>query len=316
MRTRPLPPVKNWEKLEPHPYNEILEVGDVTGLANHMQEFGYDDNEPIILFEGKILSGRRRHAAAIQAEVIDPPFREFIDSDPIAWCQKEALRRNLTPSQLAMLGAELHKFRVGRPKVENKDDKVDVKHDESQLPLENTEKKSPHLCGVSPSKRDDVAANLGISTSQLDKAIKLSRNASPKLQRMVRIGKISVDDALKIQSLSFSKQEAAIDKLIAHPKAYGSVAEAAGVKEGVSKPKKERKKKSDVGKPIFDWRDFDARVGSIARGVDDIAHAYSKEGVDETKSLGHRECIRVLNEFREKLTKWRERLLNETPKPS
>ena len=80
MRTRPLPPVKNWEKLEPHPYNEILEVGDVTGLANHMQEFGYDDNEPIILFEGKILSGRRRHAAAIQAEVIDPPFREFIDT--------------------------------------------------------------------------------------------------------------------------------------------------------------------------------------------------------------------------------------------
>ena len=75
--TRPIATPKAWALLEHHELADLFEFGesvDFEGMVKSMQENGFDDREPIILYEGRVISGRTRHRAAAKAEVIDTPL--------------------------------------------------------------------------------------------------------------------------------------------------------------------------------------------------------------------------------------------------
>lgn len=72
-------------------------------LVRSIQENGFDENHPIILFHGKILDGRNRYRACIKSSV-NPVFRDWSGENPweFVWIQN-ATRRHLEPGQRAAL---------------------------------------------------------------------------------------------------------------------------------------------------------------------------------------------------------------------
>lgn len=114
MTTQRTPKQPNLKKLEPHPLGALFPpMGDVEyqSLQNGMKENGFDPAHPIILYENQILEGNHRYTAA-KATKTEPVFKDFeklsFAGSPIDYVMQENLRRrNLTPSQLSMIGADL-----------------------------------------------------------------------------------------------------------------------------------------------------------------------------------------------------------------
>ena len=119
MKTKSIKTPDNWKKLKPHALAQLLEFGsniDLDGLTKHIKEHGYDQDEPIILFEGMILDGRHRHECCKRAGII-PPFREFCGKDPVAYIRKKIFRQHLPVSERAKIAATLADLPAHRPEL-------------------------------------------------------------------------------------------------------------------------------------------------------------------------------------------------------
>ena len=95
-------------EMQPHPYADMfprMQGVDFSALVASIEEYGLE--EPIVIYEGKILDGRNRYAACIKAKV-DPAFTEYEDDDPLGYVLiKNVLRRDLNASQRAMIAAKM-----------------------------------------------------------------------------------------------------------------------------------------------------------------------------------------------------------------
>jgi ParB family chromosome partitioning protein len=86
----------------------MMSEEEFDALCNDMEEGGYDNAQPIILLDGKILDGRNRYAAC-QKLGITPTTRNYTDSlSPFRYVIRRNLhRRHLTQSQRAALAANM-----------------------------------------------------------------------------------------------------------------------------------------------------------------------------------------------------------------
>src|SRR5580704_11205211 len=107
-------------ELQDHPLSKIFEMlkGDeLEALVKSVKEHGV--REPIVLHEGKILDGRNRYRAALDAGVDDAniPTREFTkekDGDPCDFVLDANLnRRHLNETQRGFAAAQMETFRHG-----------------------------------------------------------------------------------------------------------------------------------------------------------------------------------------------------------
>ena len=100
--------------LEFHEYANIfpeLNEERLAELAEDIREHGLLDK--IDLYEGKILDGRGRYRACRMAGV-EPEFEVFTGADPLAYvASRNQHRRDLDPSQRAMVAAKIANFKVG-----------------------------------------------------------------------------------------------------------------------------------------------------------------------------------------------------------
>jgi hypothetical protein len=81
------------------------------GLVEDIKARG--QQEPIMIYEGKILDGRNRYDACVEAK-IEPKPREFIGTDPLGYVLSANLhRRHLNESQRAMVAAKLATLELG-----------------------------------------------------------------------------------------------------------------------------------------------------------------------------------------------------------
>jgi hypothetical protein len=107
MKTRPIKTPPNWKELSFHPLSQLTEFGkgvDVTAMAEHMKDHGYDEEEAIILFEGFILDGRHKVSACKMAGII-PTFREFVGKNAMAYVSKKLFRQHTTVGERAKMAA-------------------------------------------------------------------------------------------------------------------------------------------------------------------------------------------------------------------
>lgn len=305
LRTVPIATPKHWENLEYHPLAELTEIDegvDLGKIVAHMKEYGYDDAEPMVLFEAKILMGRTRHKAAVEAECVDPPFRMFMGEDATPLVLKDLIRRHLNPSQLGMAGAKLAKLASGRKKPDAQ--KVPESDGNEPPPIGGGgEKAAPPLVGFNPMTRVETARTLGVSVRTIDRGKVVEEKGVPALQRAVRTGKVTVADAEAVAVLPKKVQEKALLKF-AEGKAK-TLAEAAGIKE----KKAPKPKKAKPGDAKFDWAKFDGLWKEFTKMfLDELPARFSTDTVDEKKSLQYREANRLYTDLGEVLAKWKERL--------
>jgi N6-adenosine-specific RNA methylase IME4 len=90
----------------------LLEGADLDELVADIKAHGLQ--EPVILFEGKILDGRNRYRACLAAG-IQPAFLQYRGKDPLAYVISANLRRrHLSESQRAMVAAKLANLKDGQ----------------------------------------------------------------------------------------------------------------------------------------------------------------------------------------------------------
>lgn len=98
------------ERLEFHKYADffpLIEHGsdEWAALVESIRSGGLE--EPIWLYEGRILDGRNRYLACLEAGV-EPSFREYEGDDPLGFVLRKNIdRRHLSASQRACIAAEI-----------------------------------------------------------------------------------------------------------------------------------------------------------------------------------------------------------------
>jgi N6-adenosine-specific RNA methylase IME4 len=150
--------------------------------------------EDIWLFEGKILDGRNRYRACLEAGV-EPRIREWVDDGrgPVAFVVSENLhRRHLNESQRAMVAAKLASLPQG------------ARTDLAQI------------CARS---QPEAAEILNVSRRSVQDAKVVIARGAPELNAAVNGGALAVSTAAKLTALPAEKQAAVIENLATTPRA-------------------------------------------------------------------------------------------------
>lgn len=180
-----------------HPYANLFPL--ITGpefdeLVNDVREHGV--MQPILLYEGKILDGRNRYRAALEAGV-PAPTEVFEGTDQEALARSLGLnlhRRHLDTSQRSAVAAELANLSLG-------DNRGAHRPEEGSAKLRT-------LIGVS---QEDAAKLLNVSPRSVTAAVKLKNTAAPAILDAVKAGQIKLAAAQDLATfLPVEEQSAAI----------------------------------------------------------------------------------------------------------
>jgi hypothetical protein len=171
-------------KMQDYEYHELSTVfssfedtEEFKGLVKSVKEYGLFD--PILVWQGKIVDGRHRHKACMEAGV-EPEYEYLVDEVPFdkvlgRVVGANILRRHLTTGQRAMIAASLASMTHGG----------DRKSDQGvNLPFEKS--------------NGDVAKDLNVSPRTVKNAREVKRDA-PDLADKVSRGEISLN-AAKVES--------------------------------------------------------------------------------------------------------------------
>lgn len=147
--------------------------------------------EAIMLYEGKILDGRNRYAAC-QELGIEVFHGEFIEEEmgmtPVQFVlATNRDRRQLSPSQLSMVGAKLREFYD-----------TEAKERRVRKPVDSVVENLPQQNGKA---RDKAGKAVGVSGKSIDHATKVMKKGTPELQAATESNQIAVSKAAKIADL-------------------------------------------------------------------------------------------------------------------
>ena len=162
---------ENWKDLKPHPLSCLVPYGQgisTVESAVYMRRVGYDETEPIVLFDGKILDGRHKHVMAQESDEV-PVFVELVEGDLIDFITKKLHRQHLTDGQRAVFVAALKKARSEASECNH-----------------YTPKKTT---------LEEDAKEADVSRKTMADAVKVVEQASPAVQAAVASGQVAVNEA-------------------------------------------------------------------------------------------------------------------------
>jgi ParB-like chromosome segregation protein Spo0J len=180
---------------EAHEYAELFPLHEGQTLVDLSEDIKKNGViEAIVMYEGKILDGRRRELACESVNV-KPRYRAFgsLESDgddPLAFVwSKNFHRRHLNPNEKALSAAQYVTASAGRPKQST---------DES-------EKK--------PITRVEAAEKFDVSIDALKRARTISEGGSQSLVDAVQKEELSISDAASVAGLPKSIQNKAVSRV-------------------------------------------------------------------------------------------------------
>jgi hypothetical protein len=154
----------------------LMEGEDFTALVADIHKHGL--HEPVVLFDGKILDGRNRYRACLDAG-IEPTFFTYEDNDPVGYVISLNLRRrHLDESQRAMVAAKLATLKRG---------------DNQHSPIGET-------------SQGKAAELLNVGKRSVERAAAVCDRAVPELVHAVEQGKLAVSVAADIASQPIQEQ--------------------------------------------------------------------------------------------------------------
>lgn len=151
--------------------------------------------ESIWLYEGKILDGRHRYLACVEAGV-EPRMAEYVGEDPVgfAW-SLNGLRRHLSPSQRALMASDLANMRVGRG---------------NSATWRVSGLKANGDGDLSLISQEEAAAKFGVGVRSVQRAGEVRRKAVKDVIEAVKQGGITLKVASEIASKPKTKQVEAL----------------------------------------------------------------------------------------------------------
>jgi Lar family restriction alleviation protein len=170
--------VKPSELKTAEPFKSLFPHSDrmAETIAAAMVRHGYDPAFPIITWNGVVVDGHTRLAAARAAKLrtvfyVDRPFAD--ESEALEYAIKcQTNRRNLTPDEILRCVAAVERPQRGRP-AEN-----------------------PQDCGITPRQTAKQTADLlGISTRQVEQARTILDHAPEPVKAAVQAGDLSINAA-------------------------------------------------------------------------------------------------------------------------
>lgn len=176
--------------MESHEAANIFPLDEATipKLAEDIRSKG--QLEPIKLFKGKILDGRRRWRAC-ELIGVTPKTVEVLPPDPVAYVMSENLyRRQLTTSQATMCAARADKL-TGKLAEEAK-----KRQKEAGKQHGRGKEKLPENLPEAIDKgdtRDQLGAKFGVSGKNVEKGKKILKDGIPELAAAIDAGNLSVN---------------------------------------------------------------------------------------------------------------------------
>lgn len=174
---------------EYHDYANLFPLAEGQPLAELAADIQANGQaEPIMLFGGKILDGRRRDLACLKAGV-EAKYAKFkgTEAEALAWViSKNLHRRHLDESQRAMVAAKVANLGKGRP----------------ELNAQN--------CAFN-STQEEAAKSLNVSKRSVQNAATVQKNGTPALVQSVESGHVSVHDAASVAKEPPEVQNAAVE---------------------------------------------------------------------------------------------------------
>lgn len=215
----------------------LLHGKDLEEMAASIKAGGLDD--PIVLFEGKILDGRNRYRACKIAKVEPTTVHWDEQGSPIDFVLRANLhRRHLDQSQRAMAAATaLSMFEA-----------------EAKERMEAGGVASKESRGKASEKAGEA---FGVSHASVERAATVLESGDKTLIAAVQSGEVKVTDAAKVAELPKAEQRAAVKAVQA-----GEAKTVAAAAKGEAKPKP-----SGEG----DWSVIESHIGKIVRTVDKLA---------------------------------------------
>jgi ParB-like chromosome segregation protein Spo0J len=162
----------------------LIEGDEFAGLVADIGKQGL--LEAIVLLDGKILDGRNRYRACLEAGV-EPHFEEFDGEDPVAFVvSKNVARRHLDESQRAMAAARI-------------------------ATLQNGQRKSASPIGEGRSQAE-AAQILNVGKRSVERARDVLDQGEETLVKAVEQGKVSVSAAADVATLPRQEQAEIVAK--------------------------------------------------------------------------------------------------------
>jgi len=189
------PPKQEPPKQEPAKQEEEYQFHAIANIFPLMEgeEYGLfvDDiekrglQEPIVLYEGKILDGRNRYRACKELK-LQPAVKQYTGNDPLGYVLSANFhRRHLNESQRAMVAARVVTTKLG--------DNQHIKREGRPVDLPT------------------AAEMLNVSEKSVKRARDVCQKGEPQLQALVDRGKVAVSVAEKlVNNLTREKQAEAL----------------------------------------------------------------------------------------------------------
>jgi ParB-like chromosome segregation protein Spo0J len=180
----PAEPVKKHE-YEYHPIANVfplMEGEEFKALVQDIKANGL--REPITVFEGKILDGRNRYRAVLDAghRLKDQDFKPYIETKPLEFViSANVHRRHLNESQRAVVAAKLVTTKLG---------------DNQHIRREGR-----------PIDQPTAAEMLNVSEKSVQRAKNVCDKGAPELQALVESGKVAVSAAEKLANKLSNKED-------------------------------------------------------------------------------------------------------------
>jgi len=182
-----------------HKFNIFPEMQeeDYHRLVEDIDSNGFDDSQPIFLYQGEILDGWNRNRACMELG-IKPVFKDFVgtETEAIMFVMRTNKRRNLTSSQWACIAAEA-------------EDVINIIRAESEK--QRREKISESRKGettqlIAPSKKEDnesrtkIAETFNTNRTYINQATKL-KEEKPDVFEQVKSGKKTFTEVKKEEKI-------------------------------------------------------------------------------------------------------------------
>lgn len=180
-----------------HPAADLLPMASQSELADLVEDIRKNGLlDEIVVLNDAILDGRNRAKACVIAGV-DPRFTQYEGDDPIAFVwSKNIPRRNLSPSQRAMMGERFATYRQGRPPEKG--------------PAEPFSKEAT---------LSEAAALTGVGRESIKRAKRVRENGVPELAEAVEQDRVAVSAAADVAELPHEQQREVLRRAEGNPRA-------------------------------------------------------------------------------------------------